>query len=793
MGKSEPDGLVMREVKRAQNAIPLGSYATAVSGSSSRSNAPSEPPSRTYLDPQEIITQPEPAHHRGALPHSYPSSSRPAKGYSEHEKPGRSAQVVDGAESLAARRSHTRRKLKAERRPKEVRKDDDEEEGRFEDDSDEDRYGTAPSPTADAMIEAPDPLTSDAKPKDADKREKGKHRKPVLEKWTYARQYYGDLAVAREFNKRESDIEALERTRAELGDYWNQAQRRQVDLAGDLAKRAKVVEDLEHQLSSSRAFVEASSHPSSVVHSLTALSALVESTAQAITTSLVSPASDFLSCDLILSYEHLATIASTLTDSGPRGTRLLQLAIELTKGKALVWDWIHGVVIETLAVGVWEGVLGRFHPALDVKADEMLRGLYEVVRTTEPQDRSARWRSITHSRAAPSAPSPTLPLTNTLLSHLFLPLSALLPTSILDLSPHAAPIANLIDAALAWHQTAMVDVLSWDVTSPLSCSATTSFYMAERLSPIASLSMDDTNGKVKEDDGEDEVPVPRPASPYEEDHHWRDFREPDSEDDAPEPGNGGRTPWTKPEEQVLVILSTALITPDGSPDWSLIGSKLGRTQSTCKSRLFAIMKMRGEPAVTVTRKRVVARSTNWTSQEEAKLDTPAAALSSSRQPITAPSIAASSSSKAQAGPSRSNFRIGVPPTTQAIDPLPPKKYAPVPVPAKGPIPLDAAALEQFEAENALKRRQLRALEERHDLDRALSRFGTGGNTTLATKDLKRKHAVEVRPPEKGNVETASDQPPPKKTPKIEVITISDSDDDEDLAKAKGMRIKQEGH
>lgn len=94
-----------------------------------------------------------------------------------------------------------------------------------------------------------------------------------------------------------------------------------------------------------------------------------------------------------------------------------------------------------------------------------------------------------------------------------------------------------------------------------------------------------------------------PASPYKEDHHWRDFREPHSEDDAPEPGNGRRTPWTKSEEQILVILSTALLTPDGTPDWSLIGSKLGRTQSTCKSRLFAIMKMRGEPTVTVTRKR----------------------------------------------------------------------------------------------------------------------------------------------------------------------------------------------
>ncbi|KAL8292782.1 hypothetical protein RQP46_001394 [Phenoliferia psychrophenolica] len=220
---------------------------------------------------------------------------------------------------------------------------------------------------------------------------------------------------------------------------------------------------MQHQLSSSRAFVESSGHPSSLIEALKALSSRVQSTAVAITNSLISTSSEYLPCDLIFSNEHLDAIVSTLGDSGTRGPRLLQLAIELAENESLVWNWIAGAVIETLVVGLWEGVLGRFHPALDVKADEMLRGLYEIVRTTEPQDRSARWRSITYSRAAPSAPSPTVALTNSLLAQLLLPLSTLLPISTLDLSPHAIPIGDLIDAALDWHQTAMVDALSWDV------------------------------------------------------------------------------------------------------------------------------------------------------------------------------------------------------------------------------------------------------------------------------------------------------------------------------------------
>ncbi|KAL8292781.1 hypothetical protein RQP46_001393 [Phenoliferia psychrophenolica] len=254
MGKSEPEGLVMREVKRAQNAIPLGSYATAVSGHP-RSSVPSEPPSRTYLEPE--ITQPEPAHHRGALPHPPSSSSRPAKGYSDSEKPGRSAQVADGAESLAARRSHTRRERKVEP-PRKAAKDEEEEEDEIVDDSEEDRHGSeggmdvdqpakvinarvarstkppprpkdaadslpsptssstssssrsptpitrdaarsavhtraypprptsptlpAPPPTDDTLIDAPDPLTSDAIAKDKAARKEAKHRKLVVEK-----------------------------------------------------------------------------------------------------------------------------------------------------------------------------------------------------------------------------------------------------------------------------------------------------------------------------------------------------------------------------------------------------------------------------------------------------------------------------------------------------------------------------------------------------------------------------------------------------------------------------------
>ncbi|KAL8292759.1 hypothetical protein RQP46_001371 [Phenoliferia psychrophenolica] len=472
MGKMQAEDLVVREVdmKRAQNAIPLESYATAVAGQH-RSNAPSGQPSRTS---SEIITQPEPAHHRGALPHPPSSSSRPAKGYSEHERPGRSAQVVDGAESLAARRSHTRRERRVEPTRKAAKYGEEEEEDEIVDDSEEDRDSTAASAKGRRRL-APFaklvglvvvslanslPLTSDAIAKDKATRKEAKHRKLVVEKWTNIRQHHGDLAVAREFKQRQHDIEALERTRAELGDHWNQAQRRQVDLAGDLARRAKVVEDLEHQLSSSRAFVESSDLSSTALsQSLIALSSQLKSIAYTITTSLMSPS---LPREMRLSGEHLVAISQALADSGPHGARLLEFAIEIEERESFVLNWIYGALMETLAVGIWKGVLGRFHPALSAKQDVILRRLYKIVRTTEPQDRSARWRSITYSRAAPSAPSPTHTLTNTLLSQIFIILSALVPSTSFDLSPHAPPIAALIDAALAWHRTAMVDVLSRD-------------------------------------------------------------------------------------------------------------------------------------------------------------------------------------------------------------------------------------------------------------------------------------------------------------------------------------------
>lgn len=101
----------------------------------------------------------------------------------------------------------------------------------------------------------------------------------------------------------------------------------------------------------------------------------------------------------------------------------------------------------------------------------------------EPQDRSARWRSITFNRVysadAPSLSTLAARLASDLLATLLVLLTPLLPATVspfadpapLDLSPHAPELAKLFLAALQWHAKTQVDYLSFDYIASVDLSA----------------------------------------------------------------------------------------------------------------------------------------------------------------------------------------------------------------------------------------------------------------------------------------------------------------------------------
>ncbi|KAL8292783.1 hypothetical protein RQP46_001395 [Phenoliferia psychrophenolica] len=255
--------------------------------------------------------------------------------------------------------------------------------------------------------------------------------------------------------------------------------------------------------------------------------------------------------------------------------------------------------------------------------------------------------------------------------------------------------------------------------------------MVERLSSIASLSIHDTNGKVKEE----EEPVAATTSrlrnnqglSYKKAPYSQDPRESESEyadeddDDAAEPGDD----MSDQDEQ------DSDIHPD--PDGDATGIEAA-------------------------------------SPIQQALDIPAVASSSRHQVVAAPVP-----SKGQARPSKSNFTIEVPPSKHKIEANPPKKYVPIPAPTPGFTPLDEAALDALEAETALLERQVRLQTRKRDLAQML----TSLSTTPSTPKIEPKSR-----PVKVKVET-DDLPPPsakksrkdKGKGKVIDLTGDDSDDE----------------
>ncbi|KAL8292764.1 hypothetical protein RQP46_001376 [Phenoliferia psychrophenolica] len=289
-----------------------------------------------------------------------------------------------------------------------------------------------------------------------------KRDKRTLNAFDDMRHEYGELNAAQYFFDMGDNRDGLRGQVHELKCALRDIEVSEQGLGRELQQQEKKILDLEHRLVTSRAFVESADagDARSVIDHLERISTLVDDTAFNLAESIAGSHGEDPLTD-----EHLTALATSLSVfESPRAKFLLQLALEVRNKDGSISDYLIYAIATSLAFGIQVAVFDKFHPALDEEENALLSQLYDQIRETEPQDRSARWRSITYTRvSSPTSSSLASSITSSLITTLHQITDAVLPfTASNNVKKNEGEIEKLVVQALQWHDKTRRDFLSCD-------------------------------------------------------------------------------------------------------------------------------------------------------------------------------------------------------------------------------------------------------------------------------------------------------------------------------------------
>ncbi|KAL8292777.1 hypothetical protein RQP46_001389 [Phenoliferia psychrophenolica] len=294
------------------------------------------------------------------------------------------------------------------------------------------------------------------------RREAEKRDRRTLDAFQDAMYEFGEFEVAQHFFDMGDMRDGLKGQVHELRCALRDIEASEQGLGRELQQQEKKILDLEHRLVTSRAFVESADagDARSVIDHLERISTLVDDTAFNLAESIAGTHGEDPLTD-----EHLDALATAISIfESPRAQFLVQLAGEVRNKDGSISDYLIYAIATALAFGIQITVFDKFHPALDIEENALLTQLYDQIRETEPQDRSARWRSITYTRvSSPTASSLASSITSSLITTLHQITDSLLPFAASNkVKKHEGEIEKLVVQALQWHDKTRRDFLSCD-------------------------------------------------------------------------------------------------------------------------------------------------------------------------------------------------------------------------------------------------------------------------------------------------------------------------------------------
>ncbi|GAA5901697.1 hypothetical protein JCM5296_005383 [Sporobolomyces johnsonii] len=231
-----------------------------------------------------------------------------------------------------------------------------------------------------------------------------------------------------------------------------------------LAQSEKKVGELSQELASSRAFVELedAGDVNEVVQGIADLNEAIED--------LVHELLSGLECDGPLTREMVCAVRGSEHESVKKRRAL---AVEVwhagQKGDgATVYDLLEPAFSAIICAYLAQHVFAPFKVGLDQGSGQVLSSMLQVIRATEPQDRSARWRSITYARCRPSDPNSDRAFASSTSSSILLDLLLLtstlygVPIQSLDFSPLDKTLSELVLAAIKWRHKTRESHLSYE-------------------------------------------------------------------------------------------------------------------------------------------------------------------------------------------------------------------------------------------------------------------------------------------------------------------------------------------
>ncbi|GAA5877913.1 hypothetical protein JCM1840_002945 [Sporobolomyces johnsonii] len=231
-----------------------------------------------------------------------------------------------------------------------------------------------------------------------------------------------------------------------------------------LAQSEKKVGELSQELASSRAFVELedAGDVNEVVQGIADLNEAIED--------LVHELLSGFECDGPLTREMGGAVRGSEHEGvkkwGVLGSAVWQAGRE--GDGATVYNLLEPAFSATICAHLMQHVFAPFKVGLEQEPGRVLSRMLQMIRETEPQDRSARWRSITYARCYPSDPTSDRAFASSTSSSILLDLLLLtstlygVPMASLDFSFLDKTLSDLVLAAIKWRHKTRESHLSYE-------------------------------------------------------------------------------------------------------------------------------------------------------------------------------------------------------------------------------------------------------------------------------------------------------------------------------------------
>lgn len=248
----------------------------------------------------------------------------------------------------------------------------------------------------------------------------------------------------------------------------------EADLRRALEHETNTVTELRAELATSRAFSQAydPDDTSSLISQLGRISSGIDDTSFNIASGIPGDRSQAL-----FTTDTAATLERNVRNEHGDVERAVfeNLAKYCVDSKETVEGYAIRACATVLSIGIRRGIFDMFCAGVPNEQNAFFLELYLRIRAEEPQDRAARWRSISFARAITSSQENdnafTSTVTDELLANLALALAPFLSTpesSVKFLAPFRADVAKLTLQAVQWQVRTRRDFLSYDYETTLN-------------------------------------------------------------------------------------------------------------------------------------------------------------------------------------------------------------------------------------------------------------------------------------------------------------------------------------